>query len=351
MYKVIFIDDEPWVLKGLEGIIDWNAKGFEVTAICRDGKQGLEKIKELRPDVVFTDLRMPNMGGMKLIRQLHEEGILAKIVILSAYSDFEVAREAISKRVFDYLLKPLDQNVVEGLVNRLLRELAEKPMDQAIYKKKSLTKEQELELRKAAIYPGWYLVAAEKEIAKENIQQQLDRWGDGSNKYSTKRIALEEVSDAILLFAGGKEMTWDGMIMEGMGVSMRHNDFDDWEEMVHEAELSLWGQFYYAPNHMVAEIQYYLGKHYTENIPLEALADRFHLSKTYLCEIFLKHTGVTINQFVKNIRMKRALYLLRTTDLLIKEIAEQIGYEDSSYFCRVFRRTQAVSPDVYRNTN
>lgn len=92
-FKLILVDDEPWALIGLEEIIEWETMGFTVAARCECGQEALEAADRVQPDAIITDIRMPDMSGIELYQRLSEShpGIVGAVV--SAYADFEIARE------------------------------------------------------------------------------------------------------------------------------------------------------------------------------------------------------------------------------------------------------------------
>ena len=95
MYRVLLIDDERLVLASLRRRIDWEACGFSVCGEAFNGKDGLSKIGELHPDLVFTDIRMPGISGLDLIGQAQKEFPSVRFVVISGYSEFEYAKRAI----------------------------------------------------------------------------------------------------------------------------------------------------------------------------------------------------------------------------------------------------------------
>ena len=83
-YKLMLVDDEPWALTGIEEIIDWEAEGFTVVARCGCGRDGILAAQIHQPDAVVTDIRMPDMSGLEMIRQIREIPVPAECVIVSA---------------------------------------------------------------------------------------------------------------------------------------------------------------------------------------------------------------------------------------------------------------------------
>ena len=95
MYRVLLIDDERLVLASLRRRINWEACGFSVCGEAFNGKDGLSKIEELHPDLVFTDIRMPGISGLDLIGQAQKEFPSVRFVVISGYSEFEYAKRTI----------------------------------------------------------------------------------------------------------------------------------------------------------------------------------------------------------------------------------------------------------------
>ena len=120
MLKVLIVDDEPWVLEGLRTMIDWGRYGFEVCGEAQNGVDAMRLIQEYKPHLVLTDINMPVINGLELIAKLNE--IMAnppKFVVLTGYDDFKYARTALRHRVNEYLLKPIDDEEIEALLNRI----------------------------------------------------------------------------------------------------------------------------------------------------------------------------------------------------------------------------------------
>lgn len=105
--RILIAEDEQRARRGLKSLITSISDKYEVTAEVSDGKQALELIQIIKPDVVFTDLRMPYMDGISLIKSVQALELQTKYVIVSAYEEFEVARQALSLGVSDYLVKPI----------------------------------------------------------------------------------------------------------------------------------------------------------------------------------------------------------------------------------------------------
>lgn len=108
LLKLVIVDDEPILLEGLLTTYDWNSMGFEVVGSARSGEQAIQMIKEKQPHVVLTDIRMKQISGLMVMEEVERVGIECLFVVLSAYRDFEYAKQACDLGAFAYLLKPIE---------------------------------------------------------------------------------------------------------------------------------------------------------------------------------------------------------------------------------------------------
>jgi len=119
MYKLFLVEDEVVVREGLRNKIDWGQYGFSYIGDAADGEMALPLIRETRPDVLITDIRMPFMDGLTLSMLVHKELPDTKIAIISGFDDFSYAQRAIDIGVDQYLLKPITKNVIIELLVKL----------------------------------------------------------------------------------------------------------------------------------------------------------------------------------------------------------------------------------------
>ena len=125
MYKVLIVDDEVTIRDGLKCKIDWQSQGFDICAEASDGEEALLEMERHEPDVIFTDVRMPVMDGLMLLKECSERFPRLKTVVLSGYDDFSYARTALKYGAKDYLLKPVIRKELIDLLGRLKHELDE----------------------------------------------------------------------------------------------------------------------------------------------------------------------------------------------------------------------------------
>jgi len=125
MHTVLIVEDEYLLRSELALCVDWQSLGFDTPLTAEDGEAGLTMALTHRPDVILTDIRMPRMDGLKMLRAIKQEGLQAVCIVLSAYDDFSYAVEAMRYGVMDYLLKPPDDARLAEVLREAARRLDE----------------------------------------------------------------------------------------------------------------------------------------------------------------------------------------------------------------------------------
>ena len=235
MYSVYIADDEMWVIVGLKKRIEKTGLPFQVIGEANNGVMALEEIEKKKPDILFTDIRMPGYSGLELLELLRKKELQTKVILISGYAEFEYAQSAIRNGAYDYLLKPIDQEKLQIVLERILGD-------------------------GAGILENEQLVAP-----------------------STIRKIMDEIKE-----------------------------------------------------------------HYTENITLTGLAEKYAISVSYLSELLKEHLQLSFSEYISSKRIQKAKELLADESLSIEQIAEQTGYNDYFYFTKVFKKNTGISPSKYR---
>ena len=138
VYKVLLVDDEAMALEGLKYVVDWEKLEFSVCGSCWNGKDAADAIDKYEPDVIITDIKMPVMDGLDLIRYAWEHGKEnIEFIVVSGYGEFEYAKKAMQYGVRYYLQKPILQEEIYEIItevkqqlDRLRRDIESAQMDQ-----------------------------------------------------------------------------------------------------------------------------------------------------------------------------------------------------------------------------
>ncbi|WP_053375196.1 response regulator transcription factor [Paenibacillus sp. FJAT-27812] len=122
MYKLLIMDDEPQILEGMKRIVDWKGYGFSRIETCESTDEAMSKVVDLMPDVAIFDVCIGKNLGYETIQRLNELHIPTKYVIMSGYSEFKYAQEAIRCGVKDYLLKPVERTKLQRVIEKIIVE-------------------------------------------------------------------------------------------------------------------------------------------------------------------------------------------------------------------------------------
>lgn len=270
MYRVLLVDDEQIERMALAKKIDrYYGDKVEIYHAV-NGREAVAMCGEQKNDIVIMDISMPEMNGVmaaKYIRKMDDE---CSIIFLSAYDDFEYARNAIKVRALDYLLKPCDMNDLLAV------------MDTALQK-----------LDKENAFNGNSISGKE-----QNKETQID----GSN-YNNVRENRPKRTD-----------------------NVRNSD----EQTT------------------IKYLKEYVENNYIYDISMQEAAEEMGYSDAYFSKLFKQYFNQNFTAYLTEYRIKKAKELLCNTNKSIKDISRMVGYTDSNYFARIFKRIVGEIPSKYR---
>lgn len=122
MYRVLIVEDEDIIRKGIAYTMDWMSMDCVIAGEAANGKEGVEKILELRPDIVVADIMMPYMNGIEMIRSTKDQ-VPYKSILLTSYAEFSYAKQAIDLKVSDYLMKPVEEEEIRKAIEKATGEI------------------------------------------------------------------------------------------------------------------------------------------------------------------------------------------------------------------------------------
>lgn len=162
LYRVLLVDDEERIRKGIKKLLEEVIGGYTVVAEAGNGKKALECLLSCKVDLIFTDIRMPEMDGIELIRKVRQQLPQIPIFVLSGYDEYEYMREALKSNATDYILKPVDRVELAQSLHKL-REV----LDGANNKERSQTDEEAKDKDKRQV------IRRVKEIVSENLHKEI----------------------------------------------------------------------------------------------------------------------------------------------------------------------------------
>jgi two-component system response regulator YesN len=360
MYSVLLVDDEPLVLEGLKLLVDWESCGFRVCDEASDGEEAIMKIAEQHPDLVVTDLRMPVIDGIQLIRHCVQQlRLRSRFVILSGHEDFSAAQQAVSLGVIDYWLKPIDAEEIHRSLAALHKSWTQRgPVYRAPAGDARASGDAwPTAAESVPAVPDEALCAAEDELLQaiedndgQRIAAIIRRMLDLAASAIPSVIARQSYFSSLLLELILK--TDDGVATDAMPISMAFlkNEPDTWEEPLTAFCQTVAARLARQRESAgpVGEALRFIRKNYNKPLKLQEVAKALHFQPAYMGQLFRKVTGMSFLDCLHRTRIEEACKLLRRTDRKISDIARAVGYADAELFTEKFKKYMSVPPSQYK---
>ncbi|ABX41158.1 response regulator [Lachnoclostridium phytofermentans] len=345
MFSILLVDDEPLALKGNRIIIERSGLDINRLYEAKDGVEAWTLLQKQPVDLVITDIKMPGMDGVTLCQKIFETGMVAKTIIVSGYSEFQYAKEAIRYSVKDYILKPVhSEELIQSISSVLYRNQPQ--LEELDLEKHDSIPHRELENILVLLQQGLWM-GQEKDVEK------------GMKLY---RAAMEQVKDKRCLpvsenfccLLAEKLSLKTGCLID---VEPNFSMSAEREEILNETATfitQLRSDLLHKRSHtdytdvLMGMAKKYLEEHYNQDIMLTDLAARTGFSTNYFSQIFKEKMGKTFAQFRTEIRIHKAMELLNWSGKNITDIAMEVGYNDSTYFIRVFKEITGQTPSEYK---
>lgn len=380
MIKVIVVDDEYIVRKGLMATVDWQKFNMEVVGDAANGQKGWELFLEHSPDVVITDIVMPEENGIELARKVKQAAPRTKVLLLSCHRDFEFAQEGLNLGASGYIVKtafqdqefekylerfrdelgeleqpnPVEDGQSETLLSKTFYEwlcgfetsfsemLEEKRqadwsfIDQPffIYYVNHLSRDgSPIEEQIGALFPNnpaKIICGADQcfmfipEDAKKDFEQHL-------------LDAKEQIPKLKWRTSGPNEGIADWM----KGVKSLHSQLQI--EQQFSASLEDWP----CPIQKAVEL---ITADLSQSFSSVDIAHEVGLSRSHFSTLFKKTVGESFSEFTEKLKLDAARSLLEATPLTLQEISERVGIHDGKYFSKWFKKCTGQTPSDYRQT-
>lgn len=373
MYKVFAVDDEPSVIEGLKLMIPWSTYGFELCGYASDAREALQKIEEIRPHLVITDIRMPQKSGLEMIHEVRELGLDVEFVILSGYSEFSYAQQAIRSRVLHYLLKPVDREEVVEVLLKIKNRL-----DQSFLTQYGFTRE-EVEGFKNHRHPsrplgdhsdkdgnseGWW------KPFRENFDEELTRALEQMNRqeaiklidemftfFISKEIGIMEAQIMvnsciyhILRIAYERNIRLNSILYHAKSESTSFGDMirHITDILCKTIDLMLEDRRRNSKSYLY-NVKAYIDNHFDEELTVAFLAEREYLEAGYLGEAFIRQFGCSINEYQHRLRIQKAIQMMKDQNRKLSDIAAAVGYNNYNNFFTHFEKITGKKPTQFLN--
>ncbi len=354
LYKAVIIDDEIWTRETIKKLAKWKENGLEVVGEASDGEYGLELIRHTRPDVILTDVKMPNLDGIQLIRQLRAEQNDALVIFISGYDDYTYIRSALKLDALDYLLKPVKEEELNKMLalctsrlskqEHLVMQEEEKGFLQVPWAADFFTKQENL---------CDALISTDTDVIREKCRDILvlvQKYETGEPSKGTMVCVYYSMMNHLEQFLLNRELKPHDITADKETSFVFSRDLGFVQMMEYLEQLYLLtaekihelnrnrGRFNVAP------IEKYMQEHFTEAISLEMMAEQFYVSKEYLSKAFKQETGRGFWEYLTSLRMERAKELILDYKIPLKEVGELTGYMDQAHFYKTFKKYHQKTP-------
>lgn len=341
MYKVLLVFDNYELLNELQKLHIWGTcSEFEISAVFRDGLSAYRELKRNHYDLVITEIRITGMDGLQILRSVKREQLCSHVVLCSEFSDFDYARQGIILGAFDYMVKPLKPDLFLTMFNRIKNENYVHMTSELYYGDEVLTYFQNHD---NGIY-GY-------------LSKMIDKIYDEAGDYITADKMIRQIYENIIegifeqnewldLYLAQQDFYNTDGICEGNPESYKlfyqKNIF-----RLYEIYCELYPT---VNNEQIERALIYILNNPESELKQKDLAARMYMNTSYFSTVFGTHTELRFVDYLVNVRMYRAAYLLQKSSLKIVEIAERLSYKDTGYFSRLFKKKFGVTPSEYKVT-
>ena len=397
MYKVLIAEDEAIVRLGFKNMLDWESLDMVVTSLAADGEEAWKLFCENKPDIVITDIRMPGLDGMELIRRIRQTGANTQIIILTCVDDFEMVQKALEMGATGYILK-LTAGIEE--IMRLLKKA------KSILDKEGLLRDAhkwiDIDMIKQEVWNNYIIdrkidawqfaefaekagirmekngmriilfsiphsgkadesdsanVAGKQKYVRDIIDNLLAKYSVGEcfqqkdNRYSILLSAsMAEEKESFEIMEEVKHVLYQNLgadincsrSKEGQGVSSLPELYRQaLESLEKEKNEGL-------PKRILLAVRY-MHENYSGDISLQSVAEMLGISANYLSHMFTKCLNISFVNYLNKIRVEESKKLLDNPSLKVYEVSERVGFYSTAYFIRVFKSVTGQTPNEYRS--
>lgn len=400
MLSMVLVEDETYERVSLREHINWDLIGVSIVGEAANGEQGIAVISAMNPDIVLTDVNMPVMNGIEMSREIRKRYPDIRIVFLSAYDDFDYARNAIDLKIQAYVMKPINETelllAVKKISDEITRERIEKMKMDSIESQYS----EHFDLAKRALINkiliglpfspkeairlklGWIadshqrlvmlLFTYNKDFALQ-VDENLTELDRNCCVLCEQLISTSTVPGCFIVifhpydmdcvtkieqrvraffdqYLPAASVLCDGNIT-AESIHEFQQQYADYIKEKHEKEKAHTSDDRNKSREQLADkVEQYVYKWYMMPLTIEGIAKDLHYTPNYLSNIYRLVRGTSINKLIMKHRLDKACNQLLLTKDPISDIAIRCGFGSLTYFHTVFKKEKGITPNEFRET-
>jgi two-component system response regulator YesN len=257
MKKLLIVDDEPYTVDGLYQMLsECSLYQFDLFR-SYSTDEAIQRLLSTKIDIVISDIRMPGMDGIELLRWISERWPSCKVIFLTGYGDIQYAQQAIRLGCSDYILKTEGDEAILASIGRAINKLNDEALNEKIHL---------------------------------------------STNAGNEKLIIETTNETV--------------------------------QRTH---------------HVIRKLNKYVHENLSRDLSLDTLANLVYMNPSYLSTLYKQFTGKNISDYITELRVAKAKDMLLQSSLKIHEIGEEVGFSNSGYFTRFFKKHVGVTPQEYRN--
>ncbi len=342
MYNILLVDDE-WTYRYLiSKMIRGSSVDFTVALEVNNGEEALLALTEKSYDLILTDIRMPVMDGITLLKNVNKNNKDIPLVLISSYSDFEYARNGIIYGAFDYLLKPIEPEKLFYMLDQVKKHLDLLSLKKFEYN--------DLIIDEDEVYKFLF---KSSDVLSDFISNLTKKYIETNNNYLKLGMLFEKlisnIQDKLLNnFNYVKKLYRKSNFSKDILSNINENSLF----IKIESEFSRIHDFIYTfhldiDDNVVQKISSQIMLDLESSYTLNDIALKLNYNCDYLGRYFKSKTGENFTQFYTKIKLEYSITLLQNGNYKVYEISEKLGYKDTEYFSKLFKKYTGYNPSEY----
>jgi two-component system response regulator YesN len=363
MLKIMLVDDMEIIRRQIKRFKLWGEEtGFIISDEAKNGHEALEKLVKTPVDLVITDIRMPKLDGIELLKRITTEKLCSCVVLISDHSEFSYARQGLVLGAFDYMVKPVEEGEFKKLLLRVSDFIAEKTIEQQ--------RMQQLERSLVEKVEGYFPIPEINQLIElimagdERANEYAKHIGDiVYSNLNSDLIKSGSVLNSIVYEIVNKlqeHYHWlSKFIINGEIDCVDFSKFKDIDfiKATFASKINNISFLLNKLNHgtgdngMLDQACKCVLDNIDSGISLSVVCNLIFMNKNHVSETFKQKVGISFTEYLTTVKMERAKKLIVDGRLKNYEMAEMLGFKDVEYFSKLFKKYAGCSPTEFKNNS